>query len=346
MSQPAPSPTPTFADTPVPVIDISPYFSGDPGAKTQVARQIDAACRSIGFLVIRGHGVPPELIARADRLTRAFFDLPLAAKMAYVSPSPEIYRGYSPMATSALAYTIGDDSSPADFRELYTINQYRIDRDDPYFASPTGRRLFPDNIYPTEIAGLRETWEAYYDAMASLATTLMRLFALALDLDEHWFDGKIDKHMTNLCLSNYPDQPEALARNQLRAGAHTDYGSLTILKAEDKPGGLEVRTADGRWAPAPIVPDAFIINIGDLMAQWTNDAWVSTMHRVVNPPRDKAVGSRRQSLIFFHQPNYDARIECLPSCFGDGAKYAPTTSGEHLWMKLQKMQVAPAGAAD
>jgi isopenicillin N synthase-like dioxygenase len=334
-----------FADRAVPIIDLSPYFTGDPEAKQAVARKIDEACRSIGFLVISGHGVPDELIETTARLTRAFFDLPMAAKMKYVSPSPEIYRGYAPMETSALAYTIGDEASAPDFREIFTINQHAIDWSDPYFASEMGRRLFPDNIYPTEIAGLPEAWTAYYDAMTALATTLMRLFALALGLDEHWFDAKVDKHMTNMCLSNYPDQPESPARNQLRAGAHTDYGSLTILKTEDRPGGLEVQTAEGVWEPVPIAPGAFIINIGDLMAQWTNDRWVSTMHRVGNPPRDQAVGSRRQSLIFFHQPNYDARVECLPSCVGEGAKYAPTTSGEHLWMKLMKMQV-PAAAAE
>ena len=307
------APSPTFAANPVPVIDISPYFTGDPEAKRAVARQIDQACRTIGFLVISGHGVPDDLIADAERVTRALFDLPLPVKMKYVSPSPEIYRGYSPMMTSALAYTIGDDTPP-DFREIYTMNRHRIDRSDPYFTTPMGRMIFPDNVYPDEIPGLVDTWKAYYDAMTSLATTLMRLFALALDLDEHWFDDKVDKHMTNFTVSNYPDQPDPLAEGQLRAGAHTDYGSLTILRTEDKPGGLEVRTSSGEWATVPIVPGAFIINIGDLMAQWTNDQWVSTMHRVVNPPRDKATGSRRQSLIFFHQPNYDAVVDCLPSC--------------------------------
>lgn len=324
----------------VPVIDISPYFSGAPDQKRRVAQQIDQACRSIGFLVISGHAVPNELIERTDRLTRAFFDLPLAVKLKYKSP----YRGYSPMFTSALAYTTGDAQSAPDFRELFSIGQHRIDRFDPYFGCETGRQVFPDNVYPTEIPGLRETLDEYYDAMTSLATTLMRLFALALELDEHWFDDKIDKHMTGLSLSNYPDQPETLSQNQLRAGAHTDWGSLTILKTEDKPGGLEVRTAQGGWEAVPIVPGAFIINIGDLMAQWTNDQWVSTMHRVVNPPRDKATGSRRQSLIFFHQPNYDARIECLASCVGDGARYAPTTSGEHLRMKLEMSKVAKTSA--
>jgi isopenicillin N synthase-like dioxygenase len=114
---------------------------------------------------------------------------------------------------------------------------------------------------------------------------------------------------------------------------------MTIIKAEDKPGGLEVLDAEGNWRSVPVVPGTFIVNLGDLMAQWTNDRWVSTMHRVVNPPRDKAIGSRRQSLIFFHQPNYDAMIECLPGCLDNGrAKYAPITSGEHLLMKMQKMQ--------
>ena len=177
--------------------------------------------------------------------------------------------------------------------------------------------------------------------MEELAGLLMRLCALGLGLDEHWFDDKIDKHMTNLVLSNYPDQAEEVPQGQLRAGAHTDYGSLTILKAEDKPGGLEVRTADGRWEAVPIVPDAFIINLGDLMAYWTNDEWVSTMHRVVNPPRDKAVGSRRQSLIFFHQPNYDARIECIPTCTAEAPKYPVTTAFEHLQSKLAKMNDTP-----
>jgi isopenicillin N synthase-like dioxygenase len=200
-----------------------------------------------------------------------------------------------------------------------------------------GRRIFAPNIWPDNIPGFADTWTEYYLAMERLATSLMRLFALALDLDEYWFDSKIDKHMTNLAVSNYPDQPHVLRAGQLRAGPHTDYGSLTILKTEDKPGGLEVLGADGKWRLVPVVPNTLVINLGDLMARWTNDRWVSTTHRVVNPPRGRNRDSRRQSLIFFHQPNYDAMIECLPSCRGaDGARYAPITSGKHLLTKLQK----------
>ena len=257
---------------------------------------------------------------------------------AAASPLPRtIYRGYSAIATSALAYTIGEADSAPDYREGFVVNRHRTDAADPYYTSRQGQAIFHPNIYPAELPEMQPLLERYYDAMTELATALMRIFALALDLDESFFDPLVDKHMTNLNLSNYPDQTVAPKPGQLRAGAHTDYGSLTILHTEDKPGGLEVQTGDGRWVPVPIVPESFIINIGDLMAQWTNDRWVSTMHRVVNPPRDRDGGTRRQSIIFFHQPNYDAEVRCLPSCLGDGAHYAPTTSGEHLLMKMRQM---------
>jgi isopenicillin N synthase-like dioxygenase len=330
----------------VPVIDISGYFSGSVPDKQRLVQEIGEACRTIGFLVVTGHGVPDELIRRTEATGRAFFDLPDAEKRRFGTPDPNIYRGYYAVETNAVAYSRDDRVAPPDYRELFSINRVTIDPSDPYYTSPLGRRIFAPNIWPEGIPGLREAWTEYYAAMEKLAQGLMRLFALALDLDEHWFDSKIDKHMTNFVVSNYPDQPRELPEGQLRAGAHTDYGSLTIIRAEDKPGGLEVLTAEGRWRPVPIAPGTFIVNLGDLMAQWTNDRWVSTMHRVVNPPRDKSIGSRRQSLIFFHQPNYDASIECLPTCLDNGrAKYAPITSGEHLLMKMQKMQSVAKGAS-
>jgi isopenicillin N synthase-like dioxygenase len=323
---------------PVPVIDLSGYFGGSAADKRAIARQIDEACRSIGFLVVSGHGVSDALVEEMHRISRAFFDLPLAEKQRAVSPDPNIYRGYFGLGTSAVAYSLDDRSAPPDHREYFSINRVSIDPADPYYTTPEGRRIFAPNIWPDGVPGFEETWTRYYRAMEELSLALMRLFALALDLEEHWFDDKVDKHMTNLVVSNYPDQPDALPKGQLRAGPHTDYGSLTILKTEDKPGGLEVQDSAGRWIPVAIVPGTFIINLGDLMAQWTNDRWVSTMHRVVNPPREAAIGSRRQSLVFFHQPNYDALVECLPSCRGAGAKYAPITSGAHLLTKIAKMQ--------
>jgi isopenicillin N synthase-like dioxygenase len=137
---------------------------------------------------------------------------------------------------------------------------------------------------------------------------------------------------------NYPQQTAAPRAGQLRAGAHTDYGSLTILLSEPGSGGLEIYTPEGEWLAVPCVPGAFIINIGDLLARWTNDRWVSTLHRVVCPPPGERGSNRRQSIAFFHQPNWDAEISCLPSCLAPGAKakYATVTSGVHLREKFRR----------
>lgn len=331
-----------MAESSVPIIDVAGYHSGDSGLKRRIADQIDHACRSIGFLVVAGHGVPDRVIERAERATRAFFDLPTAIKSKYAHGGSNAYRGYYALEANAIAYSLDNREAPPDLLERYSIGRVDVDPSDPYYSrNEMARNAFAPNVWPDEVADFMPAMVDYYRAMDRLALTLMRLFALALQLDEHWFDDKVDKHMTHLVVQNYPDQERPPRPGQLRCGAHSDYGSLTILKTEDKPGGLEVRTAAGAWVPVSPVPGTFIINLGDLMAQWTNDRWVSTMHRVVNPPRDLMSGTRRQSLIFFHQPNYDALIECLPNCQENGrAKYAPITSGEHLYMKVTKQVVA------
>jgi isopenicillin N synthase-like dioxygenase len=163
-----------------------------------------------------------------------------------------------------------------------------------------------------------------------------RVAALNLDID--YFEDKINEHISMFRAVNYPDQPTPPLPGQLRAGAHTDYGSLTLLRQEQRPGGLQVMTKSGEWFDVPAIKGALVVNIGDLMSEWTNDLWVSTLHRVVNPPRDAANDSRRISLVFFHQPNYDAMISCLPTCLqpGETAKHAPMSSGEHLFSKFVK----------
>ena len=143
--------------------------------------------------------------------------------------------------------------------------------------------------------------------MEDLAARIMRVFAVALKLPEDYFAGVIDRPVSALRALNYPHPTVPPQPGQLRAGAHTDYGSLTILLPEAKSGGLQIFTPEQEWRPVPPVPGAFIINIGDLMALWTNDRWVSTLHRVVNPAPDAKGSTRRQSFAFFHQPNWACR---------------------------------------
>jgi isopenicillin N synthase-like dioxygenase len=323
----------------VPVIDIAPFRDGDAAGKAAVARQVGQACRDIGFLIISGHGIDPALIERTDAVSRKFFDLPLEDKMAVVRPAMDVTRGYIPIETEAVAASRGEKTA-GDLNESFMIGPVDVDPSDPYYTRPEAGKHFHPNLWPAAPDGLRETYAAYYRAMGDLAARLMRIFALALELPEAFFDDKIDRHISRLRIRNYPEQATPPKPGQLRAGAHSDYGSLTILKAEANPGGLQVFNKEGEWVDVPIMEGTYIVNLGELMARWTNDAWVSTLHRVVNPPAEHALGSRRQSIIFFHNPNYDADITCIPSCAGadNPPKYPPTTSGDHLRNQFVRTQ--------
>lgn len=307
----------------VPVIDIAPFRTGVD--KPGVAAAVDRACRDIGFLVIEGHGVDPALVAATRAEGRAFFDLPLAEKLLVRRPAPGVARGYIGMEEESVGRSRDPNAVAGDLNESLMIGP--VDLPDPAYAAAGGPHFAP-NLWPQHPAGLRETWAAYYRAMGSLAATLMRIFAVGMALPETHFDPLIDQHISRLRVRNYPAPEAPPVPGQLRAGAHSDYGSLTILCTEDRPGGLQVFTAEGEWVDVPIVPGTFIVNIGDLLARWTNDTWVSTLHRVVNPPAGAVGETRRQSLVFFHNPNYDAPIVNLRP--GEAAKYPPTTSGAHL----------------
>ena len=149
-----------------------------------------------------------------------------------------------------------------------------------------------------------------------------------------FFDDKVDRSIGTMRLNYYPAQAVAPKPGQLRASAHTDYGGFTILSGEDVPGGLQVRTRDGRWIDVVTAPATFVVNIGDLLMRWTNDRWLSNMHRVVNPPSAGGPSRARLSIAFFNHPNYDVRIECLGS--QGPATHAPVLSGDYRDGKYAK----------
>lgn len=336
------SPTPLYT---VPIIDITAYRDGTD--KRAVARQVAQACRDIGFLVIGGHGVDPSLINATRRIGQAFFDLPLLEKMRVARPTPDVARGYIGLEAESVGRSRDPAATAGDLNESLMIGPIDLPDSGYAFALAAGQHFAP-NLWPDQPDDLRSVWSAYYREMAALAATLMRIFAIALDLEETFFDDKIDRHISRLRVRNYPAPASPPVPGQLRAGAHSDYGSLTILSTEDRPGGLQVFNAAGEWVDVPIIEGTFVINIGDLMARWTNDAWVSTLHRVVNPPDGAGAESRRQSLVFFHNPNYDAAVRCIPTCLPTGTKpkYAPTTSGEHLQQLFIRTQNTLPNAAE
>ncbi len=320
----------------VPTIDFGPYLQGTPAGKNTVASQIAQACTDIGFIILINHGVSLQLGERVSAAAKAFFRLPLEEKMKVARP-PNTPRGYSPIAGESVSYGSSGTMTPGDLKEPLDIGPLDVPPDDPYYVGTQAGPHFAPNLWPQQPSEIRELWPPYYRAMDTLSLQLMRVFALGLNIDEYFFDDKIDKHITVLRAMNYPEQHTVPAPGQLRAGAHCDYGSLTVLRTEQAPGGLQVRNADNQWTDVPFVEDALVVNLGDLMMRWTNDKWRSTEHRVVNPPREEAMTSRL-SLVFFHQPNYDALAECIPTCAGpdNPPKYEPITSGDHLLSNFVK----------
>ncbi|MGD9997429.1 MAG: isopenicillin N synthase family dioxygenase [Ilumatobacteraceae bacterium] len=312
---------------------------GDAGP--HVAGIVGAACRDVGFFQITDHGVGQGVIDRAWQTSRRFFDLPAAERLATARRRDGDAYGYIPLATEALTRSLdtGGDTAP-DLKETFNVGPFER----PAVLRDEGERwAFGDTPWPPSMPELRAALEPYHRAMLDLATRLMRVFAMALDLPPDWFDGLIDQSPSALRIIDYPHLESAaldrISDHQFRAGAHTDYGTLTLLVQDDAPGGLEVLDPrSGAWTPVPACDGAIVVNLGDLMARWTNERWRSTLHRVVTPPPSSKGSTRRQSIAFFHNANYHAVIECLPTCLGPGEQpsHPPVEAGPHLMSKFHR----------
>lgn len=319
----------------VPVIDFSNAYSENVNERSKLAEEIGNVVTNIGFLVLSNHGVNLDVVKKAQQQVSAFFSLPTDKKKEFSPKSKSYYRGYFGMETGNLGATLGDKEALPDLREYFTLNRELGPACDDYFKTGLAQEIFIPNIWPDNtLPEFKKALLEYYREMEALAERIMRMFALSLGVDEFWFSSKIDKHMTNLVAANYPEQKNSYSPSQIRAGSHTDYGSLTILKAENKP-GLQVKNKLGEWKDVPIVDNSFIVNLGDLMSYWTGGKWVSNIHRVINP-KTKDSNSDRQSIVFFHQPNFDAVIETIPG-LEKSSKYPTTTAYEHLMSKINKM---------
>ena len=329
----------------VSLIDIAPYFTGDAQTRRRIGKEIGAACADIGFFSITGHGIDPLIIENLRRVSHIYFARPEEEKRKCVHLVPGTPRGLRVMEGEALGRAAGRDAQP-DLKEFY---HYGRDGwpDEPYFNGSEGQSYFIPNIWPEHPADFRDAAMDYYAEMERLISVLMSLGALALDLPEDYFAEKIDRHVTAMRINHYPPQEIAPSPGQIRAGAHTDFGTFTILMGEDEPGGLQVQDADGHWFDVETTPDVFVVNVGDLLRRWTNDVWTSNFHRVVNPPAGIGSSARRISIGFFHQPNYDAVVECMPTCRTEDrpALYRPVTSGAFRDIRYEETDIPEAQTA-
>ncbi len=289
-----------------PVVELHAPGSTDAENLSRLSREIGGVCRDVGFFYVSRHGLEAS-IEPMFAWSRRFFALPAADKAALAISAASDNCGYVGLDTEAL-----DPGAPVDCKEAFNI------RLDP--ASPAEA----DAAYWPRLDGFRAAMRAYFVDVYRLGLDIHRAIAVDLGLAPTYFDPLLQNPMATLRLLHYPPLPDVAGR--LGAGAHTDYGNLTILLTDDA-GGLQARRRDGTWIDVPYIPGAFVCNIGDCLMRWSNDYYVSTPHRVISP-----AGRERYSIAFFLDPNAQAMVEPLPACVSADrpALYPPITAGDYF----------------
>jgi isopenicillin N synthase-like dioxygenase len=314
----------------IPIIDFSAFCvaptESDPMAQAQTAELLFQACHEVGFVYLKQHGVPAALLAQTFAQSQRFFALSLAQKQALAWPEGYSNRGYVSSERERL-----DPAQPGDLKESFNVGAEPVTRQ----TTPSFNPALSQNCWLPNDDDFKATLLAFFDACTDAANRVFRAFELALHLPPNFI---VSKHMDRehmLRLLHYPSITQATQPGQIRAGAHADYGSITLL-FQDQVGGLEILTADGQWHAAPSIPDTILVNTGELMARWSNDVFRSTVHRV-GLPTGATVGRSRYSIAFFCNPNPDVEIACLEGCQSPAnpPKYPPVLAGQHLVQLLK-----------
>lgn len=334
----------------VPVLDVSRYVAGGDAASdpdcAQVAAALDKACREVGFIQIVGHGIDTGALAGLADALDEFFGLPLSVKNGY-RRDPSANRGYSPPKSESLSMSLGVTTNLMnDYYEAFTVGTEAAEFAGRFPALHLPENSYAHNNWPEAAPGFRPRIETYFAEAQRLARILMVAFTDALNLPAGYFDSMIDHSIEVLKMNNFalPEGDTAVAGELQGMGAHTDFGILTILWADQVP-GLQVLDRAGVWHDVQPADGALLINLGDAMARWTNDRWMSTVHRVDPPVCDGRI-QRRRSAAFFFDGNYDAVLEALPGTLADGETgYEPITVAENIAMKVAGLRAGVAPQA-
>jgi isopenicillin N synthase-like dioxygenase len=327
----------------VPIVDLAGTFSSDPRDRLAVAAAIREPSCELGMFYVKNHGVDPATIADHAALARSFFGLELAEKRTIDVARSDSFRGYVPFATQTI-----DAAAPGDLKEGFVMG--------PDFAPdhPHALARFPNtgtNQWPQRPPHFRERIHAYVAAMNDLGRRMARVLALSLDLPEAYFAPALGDPLTYLQLLHYPSTPPDASLSRFGAGAHVDWGLLTLLLQDDV-GGLQLRSDAGRWHDAAPEPGTFVIILGEMILRLTNGRYRSARHRVVQ----NASGRGRYATATFFDPPYDYRVACVPTCLPPHGEpqYPPRTVGEHMLEMAgatlsgarPEKKSAPAGASN
>ncbi len=302
----------------IPVIDFESFAKGCVSDRQKVAQEIYSACREVGFMYLKNHGVSKASVERIFQQSQKFFALPLETKQQLAWSSEFSNRGYVGIKRERL-----NPERPGDAKECFNVGKEGATTDAINSA-------LTQNLWPPDDKEFRKAVLEFFDICTDIANQVFCAFALSLNLPDSFI---VDRHRDQehtLRLLHYPPMLQLPEPGQIRAGEHSDYGSLTLLFQDDV-GGLEVRTANGDWIFAPCIPDTILVNTGDLMQRWSNDVFRSTKHRV-DVPIDERVHQSRYSIAFFCQPDRNTEIACIESCQGpdNSPNYPPVLAGQYL----------------
>ena len=304
----------------IPILDMTPLYTGQ--NIRDLALEVNEACKQTAFFYVKNHGIAQSTIDSVMEASRLFFGQPVKTRM--LSIKDQFHRGYLPFGTTRYP------GQGPDLKDSYDVG-IDLPLDDPDVIA--NLPLHGPNQWPN-LANFREPVETYFSAVHNLGLHLLEILAVSLELKQDFFTQYYSKPTVLMRMMHYLPQSASLSTDSIGATAHTDFGLMTILH-QDTLGGLEIQLPNGKWISAPSIPGTFVVNLGQLMARWTNDIYRATTHRVINRSNDE-----RYSIPFFFNPNHYAEVHCISSCQSKERppRYPAVFAGEHIAHLVQKNQ--------
>lgn len=308
----------------IPVVNLADFLSGDPQLKQKFVNDLGKAYEEYGFVSVKNHGIPDELIEKLYKYVQQFFAMPLSEKKKYEVPGLAGQRGYTSFGRE---HAKGSDAP--DLKEFFQYGQ-EVSDNDPVKSE------YPGNVQITEIEAFNPTLRDAYRAFEKSGRALLQAIALYLGLDENYFDEHIHNGNSILRAIHYPPITSE-PKSAIRAEQHEDINLITLLVGASAD-GLQILTKQNEWVGVTSLPEQIVVNVGDMLQRLTNNKLKSTTHRVVNPPREMWHTSRF-SIPFFLHPRSQMSLACLDSCI-DAAHpkaYEDATAGEYLDERLREI---------
>jgi len=308
----------------IPVVDLADFLSGDVSRKEAFVQQLGKAYEEVGFVAVKNHGIPDELIAQQYEQVQHFFSLPLEKKLQYEIPEMAGQRGYTSFGREH-----AKDSEAPDLKEFFQFGQIVEDNDNV-------KELYPDNVQVNEVDGFNETLTSAYRHFENSGRHLLKAIALYLDLDENYFEQHVHNGNSILRCIHYPPITQE-PKSAIRAEQHEDINLITLLVGASAD-GLQILTKQNEWVGVTSLPEQIVVNVGDMLQRLTNNKLRSTTHRVVNPAREFWHTSRF-SMPFFLHPKAEMSLACLENCIDENhpKAYPDATAGEYLDERLREI---------